>query len=108
VRLLRERSTSKTEPQDTALLSVVPDLVEDSVLVEELATTIEAEALVGGADVSLVDEIAQAECLVSELDAEVHGGTPGPRALAQRRRQDRRRPRHGGPRPAATPPCASC
>jgi RNA polymerase sporulation-specific sigma factor len=77
VRLLRERSTApQVEPKDTALLSVVPALVEDSVLVEELATTVEAEALVGGGDVSLVDEIAQAECLVTELDAEVHGGTP--------------------------------
>jgi RNA polymerase sporulation-specific sigma factor len=78
VRLLRERSTSgKDQPQDAPLLSVVPALVEDSVLVEELATTVEAELLVGeSVEISLVEEIAQAETLVTELDAEVHGRAP--------------------------------
>ncbi len=77
MRLLRERSPQKssTPKADASALRVVPDLVEGTVLVEELATTVEAELAVGGADVSLVDEIAQAEELVSELDAEVHGGT---------------------------------
>jgi RNA polymerase sporulation-specific sigma factor len=78
VRLLRDRSTPpKTAAADAPLLQVVPDLVEETVLVEELATTLEAEAVVGGAvDVSLVEEIAQAETLVIELDAEVHGRAP--------------------------------
>jgi RNA polymerase sporulation-specific sigma factor len=78
VRLLRERSTdSPGAARPAPLLSVVPALVENSVLVEELATTVEAEAVVGGAgDISLVEEIAQAESLVLELDAEVHGQAP--------------------------------
>lgn len=78
MRLLRERSPQKSSSPtaDAPSLRVVPDLVEGTVLVEELATTVEAELAVGGADVSLVDEIAQAEDLVSELDAEVHGGSP--------------------------------
>ena len=90
MRLLRDRSTTQKTAQKTArtatkqaaaadapVLRVVPDLVEDSVLVEELATTLEVEAVVGDAlPVSLVDEIAQAETLVSALDAEVHGGAP--------------------------------
>ena len=73
MRLLRERSTEVSPPEPPVRL--VPDLVEASVLVEELATTVEAEALVGDAEVSLGDEIAQAECLVVQLDAEVHGRT---------------------------------
>ena len=85
MRLLRDRSTAPKTPKtasqaaapDVPVLCVVPDLVEDSVLVEELATTLEVEAVVGDAlPVSLVDEIAQAETLVSALDAEVHGGAP--------------------------------
>jgi RNA polymerase sporulation-specific sigma factor len=78
VRLLRDRSTpQKTAADDAPLLQVVPDLAEKSVLVEELATTLEAEVVVGVAgDVSLVEEIAQAETLVIELDAEVHGRAP--------------------------------
>ncbi|MDX6197518.1 MAG: polymerase sporulation-specific sigma factor, partial [Actinomycetota bacterium] len=58
------------------LLSVVPDLVEDSVLVEEIATTVEAAAVLEVVPVSLDAEIEQAEELVNELDREVHGGTP--------------------------------
>ena len=83
MRLLRERSPQKTSSTKATskaaaapALRVVPDLVEEQVLVEELATTVEAELAVGGAGVSLVDEIAQAEELVTELDAEVHGGSP--------------------------------
>jgi RNA polymerase sporulation-specific sigma factor len=78
VRLLRERSTdSPCEAQAAPVLSIVPALVENSVLVEELATTVEAEAVVGGAgEISLVEEIAQAESLVLDLDAEVHGRAP--------------------------------
>jgi RNA polymerase sporulation-specific sigma factor len=75
--LLRERSTTtpQVESSNTPLLSVVPSLVEGSVLVEELAATV--EIVVGGdVEISLVDEIAQAECLVTELDAEVHGRAP--------------------------------
>ncbi|MDT7570370.1 MAG: hypothetical protein QOE05_544, partial [Actinomycetota bacterium] len=59
------------------LLTVVPDLVEDSVLVEELATTVEAAAVLESVPaVSLDAEIEQAEELVNELDREVHGGAP--------------------------------
>ena len=79
MRLLRERSTTiqQVESSDTPLLSVVPSLVEGSVIVEEMATTIEIEIVVGSdVEISLVDEIAQAECLVTELDAEVHGRAP--------------------------------
>ena len=77
MRLLRERPTApQLELKDAPVLSVVPELVEGSVLVEELAVTVEVEARTGGDDISLGDEIAQAECLISELDAEVHGGAP--------------------------------
>ena len=78
MRLLRERSPQKSSTPTAAApsLRVCPDLVEGTVLVEELATTVEAELAVGDAGVSLVDEIAQAEELVTELDAEVHGGSP--------------------------------
>lgn len=66
MRLLRERPSESP-------VRLVPELVEASVLVEELATTLEAEVVVGAGEVSLVEEITQAECLVVELDAEVHG-----------------------------------
>ena len=57
------------------LLSIVPDLVEDSVLVEELATTVEVAAVLEPvSSISLDAEIEQAEELVNELDREVHGG----------------------------------
>jgi len=59
------------------LLQVVPELVEDSVLVEEIATAVEAANALGeGAPSSLIDEIAKAEQLVEELDREVHAGAP--------------------------------
>jgi RNA polymerase sporulation-specific sigma factor len=61
---------------DAPLLTVVPDLVEDSVLVEELATTVEAATVLEVVPVSLDAEIEQAEELVNELDREVHGGAP--------------------------------
>jgi RNA polymerase sporulation-specific sigma factor len=62
---------------DAPLLSLVPTLVEDSVLVEELATTVEAASALGDSpSVSLVSEIEQAEQLVNDLDREVHGGAP--------------------------------
>jgi RNA polymerase sporulation-specific sigma factor len=62
------------------LLTVVPELVEDSVLVEEIATTVEvAVVLEDPAPVSLVTEIEQAEELVKELDREVHSGVPADR-----------------------------
>ena len=49
-------------------------LVEDSVLVEELATTLEVQAAVAPrTELSLVAEIAEAEELVVELDREVRG-----------------------------------
>jgi RNA polymerase sporulation-specific sigma factor len=63
---------------DPPLLTVVPELVEDSVLVEELATAVETASVLGEPDVSLVSEIAQAEQLVDELDREVHGGADVP------------------------------
>jgi RNA polymerase sporulation-specific sigma factor len=58
---------------------VAPTLVEHSVLVEELATTVEAELVTAPADsgpaagLSLAEEIEEAEQLVVELDLEVHG-----------------------------------
>ena len=56
------------------LAAVSPDLIEESVVVEELATTLEAEAVVAErADLSLVAEIAEAEELVVELSREVRG-----------------------------------
>jgi RNA polymerase sporulation-specific sigma factor len=58
------------------LLTVVPDLVEHSIAVEEIATTVETATALGAASVSLVDEIGQAEELVKELDREVHGAAP--------------------------------
>jgi RNA polymerase sporulation-specific sigma factor len=58
------------------LLTVVPELVEDSVLVEEIAATVEAQSVLAPAPVSLTSEIEQAEELVNELDREVHGGAP--------------------------------
>jgi RNA polymerase sporulation-specific sigma factor len=57
-----------------ALVDLAPELVEESVVVEELATTLEVEAATGARpDLSLVVELAEAECLVAELDREVHG-----------------------------------
>lgn len=56
------------------LLDVAPGLVEGSVVVEELAVTVEAELVTGGrTDLSLVQELEQAEQLVVELDEDVHG-----------------------------------
>lgn len=77
MRLLRDRSAPPAEDAaaEAPLLRVVPELVEDAALVEELATTVETELVVADepADVSLVAEIAEAEALVEQLDAEVHG-----------------------------------
>jgi RNA polymerase sporulation-specific sigma factor len=71
--------TAKKPAAVAPLLTIVPDLVEDSVLVEEIATTVEAAAVLGAVPaVSLAAEIEQAEELVNELDREVHGGTPTP------------------------------
>ena len=72
MRLLRDRPASA--PTDAPLLQVAPELVEEGVVLAELATTVQVEAVTGDGGVSLVEEIAQAECLVTELDAEVHGG----------------------------------
>ncbi len=71
MRLLRERSPKAEAP--THLLALAR---EDSVTVEELAVTVEAEVAVGGerGALSLVQEIDEAESLVSELDVEVHPG----------------------------------
>jgi RNA polymerase sporulation-specific sigma factor len=78
VRLTRERSTTKKRAAaDSPLLQVVPDLVEESVLVEELAVTVEsASVLDEQPPTSLVAEIAEAEHLVDELEREVNGETP--------------------------------
>jgi RNA polymerase sporulation-specific sigma factor len=80
VRLTRERTTTKKKAvTKTPLLKVVPALVEDAVVVEELAVTVEAETALGGPDQpSLGAEIAEAEHLIDELDREVHAGTPAP------------------------------
>jgi RNA polymerase sporulation-specific sigma factor len=69
------RSRAAAKPT-APLLSVVPDLVEDSIVVEELAATVEAATVLEVVPVSLADEIEQAEELVNELDREVHGGAP--------------------------------
>jgi RNA polymerase sporulation-specific sigma factor len=76
VRLTRERTSPKQQKAPAPLLQVVPELVEDSVLVEELAATVEAATALGEAPASLVAEIAAAEHLVDELDREVHSGVP--------------------------------
>jgi RNA polymerase sporulation-specific sigma factor len=68
--------TGATKAPSAPLLTVVPDLVEGSVVVEELATTVEAATALGTAAVSLVEEIDEAEELVNELDREVHGAVP--------------------------------
>jgi RNA polymerase sporulation-specific sigma factor len=72
VRKAKNPITLTTEP----LLTIVPELVEGTVLVEEIAATVEAASVLDDAPASLVDEIEQAEELVKELDREVHGGTP--------------------------------
>jgi RNA polymerase sporulation-specific sigma factor len=68
--------TGAKKAPSAPLLTVVPDLVEGSVVVEELATTVEAATALGTAAVSLVEEIDEAEELVNELDREVHGAVP--------------------------------
>jgi RNA polymerase sporulation-specific sigma factor len=77
VRLLSKPRHAAPAAGDPVLLELVPALVEDSVLVEEIAATVEAELSVApaGADLSLVAEIAEAEQLVDDLDREV-GGSP--------------------------------
>jgi RNA polymerase sporulation-specific sigma factor len=76
---------SAAAPAEPVLASVPPLVtvasapVEDAVLVEEPATTVEAELATGGArpELSIVqqldDELAQTETLVVELDREVRG-----------------------------------
>lgn len=67
-------AASPLAPDVPVLVQVAPDLVEGSVVVEELAATVEAELVTGGhPELSLVDELAEAETLVVELDREVHG-----------------------------------
>jgi len=76
-RTRRPQPAGSAAPARPALVSVAPDLVEGSVVVEELATTVEAEVATGACGaLSLVEELAQAEVLVEELAgevAEVHG-----------------------------------
>jgi RNA polymerase sporulation-specific sigma factor len=72
VRKAKNPITLTTEP----LLTIVPELVEGTFHVEEIAATVEAASVLEDAPASLVDEIEQAEELVKELDREVHGGTP--------------------------------
>jgi RNA polymerase sporulation-specific sigma factor len=69
----KQAGTARRRP--APLLTVVPELVEGSVLVEEIAATAEAAVVLEPRRVSLVTEIEQAEELVNELDREVHGGT---------------------------------
>ncbi|MFN2521826.1 MAG: RNA polymerase sporulation sigma factor SigH [Mycobacteriales bacterium] len=78
MRLTRERTTTKSKAAPAPLLQVVPELVEESVLVEEIAATVEAASALGEVSTSLVAEIAEAEHLVDELDREVHGAGPAP------------------------------
>ena len=74
---MRSGSSAEVSPADRPaprLSDVSPDLVEGSVVVEELATAVEAEVAVSSrAELSLVAEIAEAEELVGELDREVRG-----------------------------------
>ncbi len=83
------RRTAELPVQPPALVVVAPDLVEGSVVVEELATTVEVEVAtallaqeVDGArpGLSLVEELAEAESMVVELDREVHGQRTADRA----------------------------
>jgi RNA polymerase sporulation-specific sigma factor len=70
-------------PEGPQLLEVLPELVEDSVLVEELAATVEAQLTVAPAEgLSLVAEIAEAEQLVEQLDREVSSGPRAAEAAA--------------------------
>ena len=77
-RVLKPAAKSAPAPRKrptAPLLSVVPELVEDSVLVEELAATAQAALVLGEVPAeTLADEITQAEQLVNDLDREVHGG----------------------------------
>ncbi len=75
MRLLADRAPSAGPAHEPEIAEVAPQLVEDSVLVEEIATTVEVELAVGDPTLAaaLADEIAQAESLVTELDREVHG-----------------------------------
>jgi RNA polymerase sporulation-specific sigma factor len=71
---LSSRSTSRGLRAVPDLAAVTVDLIEESVTVEELATAVEAEAVVAPrADLSLIAEIDEAAELVVELDREVHG-----------------------------------
>jgi len=64
------RGRSKAAP----VLAAVPELVEDGVLVDELAATAQAALVLGEVPPqTLAAEITQAEQLVDELDREVHG-----------------------------------
>ncbi len=76
------RTPPAPTPPTRPLLTVVPELVEDAVLVEELAVTAEAAAALGEAPtapISLGQEIAAAEQLLEDLDREVHASAPAPR-----------------------------
>ncbi len=71
-------STQRPERTVSAvpLQQVAPQLVEDSILVEELAVTVETELVVrpcSPAVTALADDIAEAESLVLDLDREVSG-----------------------------------
>jgi len=70
----------RRSPQAPAkpLLTVVSELAEDAVLVEELATTAEAATALGEVSetLNLNREIDQAEALIEELDREVHATAP--------------------------------
>jgi RNA polymerase sporulation-specific sigma factor len=69
VRLLRERPAPA--PRAASLAEVAPELVEEAVVLEELATTVEVEVVTTATPVSLSDEVAEAECLVADLEAEL-------------------------------------
>ncbi len=72
MRLVREPCGVTPE---RAALPGTPELAEAAVRIEELATTLESEIVLGSADLdaSLTDEIAQAESLVAERGSEVWG-----------------------------------
>jgi len=70
----KPRSSGRRRTSTEPALAVVPELVENSVQVEELAATAQAALLLGEVPGgTLAAEITQAEQLVEELDREVHG-----------------------------------
>ena len=75
---------------DQPLLGAAADPVETAVQVEELATTLESEIVLGPPDVavSLVEEITHAESLLARLDSEVRATGRGQRGAGPEGKTD--------------------